>query len=68
MTGVQTCALPIWDYQLRNLGQTPLTFSTGAVQVEGERLMDAFLAAQERMENTRKGKKGEATKKRVVNG
>ena len=57
-----------WDYQLRNLGQTPLTFSTGAVQVEGERLMDAFLAAQERMENTRKGKKGEATKKRVVNG
>ncbi len=57
-----------WDYQLRNLGQTPLTFSTGAVQVEGERLMDAFLAAQERMENTRKGKKGEATRKRVVNG
>ena len=56
-----------WDYQLRNLGQTPLNFSTGAVQVEGEPLMEAFLAAQERMEDARGGKKSKEAKRKAVN-
>ena len=50
-----------WDFQLRNLGQVSLTFSTGAVQVEKEPLADAVAAAKERMEQLRnKGKSNTA--------
>ena len=58
-----------WDFQLRNLGQMALTFSTGAVQVEKESLADAVAAAKERMEQLRtKGKSNAVnTRKKAVN-
>ena len=58
-----------WDFQLRNLGQVSLTFSTGAVQVEKEPLTDAVAAAKERMEQLRnKGKSNTAGgRKKAVN-
>ncbi len=58
-----------WDFQLRNLGQAALTFSTGAVQVEKESLTDAVAAAKERMEQLRNKGKGSAagTRKKAVN-
>ena len=58
-----------WDFQLRNLGQASLTFSTGAVQVEKEPLAEAVAAAKERMEQLlNKGKSNAfGGKKKAVN-
>ena len=58
-----------WDFQLRNLGQVSLTFSSGAVQVEKEPLADAVAAAKERMEQLRhKGKvNASGGRKKAVN-
>ncbi len=67
---IDSVAEKFWDYQLRNLGQNLLTFSTGAVQVEREPLNEALANAQERMDQLRnKGRKISAeVRKKAVNG
>ena len=66
---IDSVAEKFWDYQLRNLGQAQLRFSTGAVQVERESLSEAVASAQERMEQLRnKGKRNDGgVQRKVVN-
>jgi hypothetical protein len=60
----------LWDFQLRHLGQSNLSFSWAAVNVNAERLQDAVAAAIERMESSRRGSKkpGADRARLVVNG
>ena len=60
----------LWDFQLRHLGLSNLSFSWAAVNVNAERLQDAVAAAIERMESSRRGpkKQGSARARLVVNG
>jgi hypothetical protein len=60
----------LWDFQLRHLGLSNISFSWAAVNVHAERLTDAVTAAVERMEVSRRGtKKSGADRARlVVNG
>jgi hypothetical protein len=39
----------LWDFQLRHLGMSTVSFKWGAVEVQSERLADALQAARERM-------------------
>ena len=39
----------LWDFQLRHLGMSTVSFKWGAVEVQSERLADALEAARERM-------------------
>lgn len=60
----------LWDFQLRHLGLSNISFSWAAVNVHAERLSDAVGAAQERMEASRRGtkKSGAERARLVVNG
>lgn len=60
----------LWDFQLRHLGLSNLSFSWAAVNVKSERLQDSVTAAIERMDSSRRGsKKPVADRARlVVNG
>lgn len=60
----------LWDFQLRHLGLSNISFSWAAVNVHTERLSDAVTAAQERMEASRRGakKSGAERARLVVNG
>ena len=60
----------LWDFQLRHLGLSNLSFSWAAVNVNAERLQDAVTAAIERMESSRRGSKkpGADRARLVVNG
>ncbi len=60
----------LWDFQLRHLGLSNLSFSWAAVNVNAERLQDAVAAAIERMESSRRGSKkpGADRARLVVNG
>jgi len=60
----------LWDFQLRHLGLSNLSFSWAAVNVNSERLQDAVTAAIERMESSRRGSKkpGADRARLVVNG
>lgn len=50
----------LWDYQLRNLGSTSIFFSWGAVEVEAETVRVAYFAAVERMNQSRRSRRGAA--------
>jgi hypothetical protein len=39
----------LWDFQLRHLGMSTVSFKWGAVEVQDEKLADALTAARERM-------------------
>jgi hypothetical protein len=57
----------LWDFQLRHLGQSNISFSWAAVNVRDERLSEAASAAMERMEASRQGnQKGGAGRTRLV--
>lgn len=62
----------LWDFQLRSMGSVSILFGWGAVEVENERLSEAYNAAIERMEQSRRGRKTVAMdtrdKRRIVNG
>jgi len=60
----------LWDFQLRHLGLSNLSFSWAAVNVNAERLQVAVTAAIERMESSRRGSKkpGADRARLVVNG
>ncbi len=60
----------LWDFQLRHLGLSNLSFSWAAVNVNSERLDVAVTAAIERMESSRRGSKkpGAERARFVVNG
>ncbi len=47
----------LWDFQLRHLGLSNLSFSWAALNVNSERLEVAVTAAIERMESSRRGSK-----------
>jgi hypothetical protein len=57
----------LWDFQLRHLGLSNISFNWAAVNVHAERLSDAVTAAVERMEASRRGtKKSGAERARLV--
>lgn len=60
----------LWDFQLRHLGLSNISFSWAAVNVHAERLSDGVTAAVERMEASRRGtkKSGAERARLVVNG
>ncbi len=60
----------LWDFQLRHLGLSNISFNWAAVNVHAERLSDAVAAAVERMEASRRGTKKSGTERArlVVNG
>lgn len=60
----------LWDFQLRHLGLSNISFNWAAVNVHAERLCDAVAAAVERMEASRRGTKKSGTERArlVVNG
>lgn len=60
----------LWDFQLRHLGQSNISFSWAAVNVREERLSEAVNAAMERMEASRQGnqKGGSGRPRLVANG
>lgn len=60
----------LWDFQLRHLGLSNLSFSWAAVNVNAERLQAAVAAAIERMESSRRGSKkpGADRARLLVNG
>ncbi len=50
-------AQQLWDFQLRSLGSFSILFSWGGVEVRSESLDDAIASANERMHETRRGRK-----------
>ncbi len=60
----------LWDFQLRHLGLSNISFIWAAVNVHGEPMSDAVTAAVERMEASRRGtkKSGAQRARLVVNG
>lgn len=61
----------LWDFQLRHLGQSNISFSWAAVNVNDERFSDGVSAAVERMEASRRGgakKSGSNRAQLVANG
>ena len=60
----------LWDFQLRHLGQSNISFSWAAVNVREERLSEAVNAAMDRMEASRQGnqKGGSGRPRLVANG
>jgi hypothetical protein len=47
----------LWDFQLRSLGRTPVVFSWGGLEVNRETMANALEEAQERMRESRRGRK-----------
>ena len=50
-------AQQLWDFQLRSLGTFSILFSWGGVEVRSESIEEAISAANERMQETRRGRK-----------
>ncbi len=50
-------AQQLWDFQLRSLGTFSILFSWGGVEVSGESIDEAIANANERMQETRRGRK-----------
>lgn len=50
-------AQQLWDFQLRSLGQFQILFSWGGVEVTSESIEEAIASANERMQETRRGRK-----------
>jgi len=50
-------AQQLWDFQLRSLGDFQILFSWGGVEVNSESIGDAIASANERMQETRRGRK-----------
>jgi len=46
----------LWDFQLRSIGAFPILFCWGAAEARGESLAEAFAAASERMQETRRSR------------
>ncbi len=50
-------AQQLWDFQLRSLGTVSILFSWGGVEVRSESIEEAIASANERMQETRRGRK-----------
>ncbi len=50
-------AQQLWDFQLRSLGTFSILFSWGGVEVASESIEEAIASANERMQETRRGRK-----------
>ncbi len=50
-------AQQLWDFQLRSLGTVSILFSWGGVEVRSESIDEAIASANERMQETRRGRK-----------
>jgi hypothetical protein len=50
-------AQQLWDFQLRSLGSFSILFSWGGVEVRSESIDEAIASANERMHDTRRGRK-----------
>ena len=50
-------AQQLWDFQLRSLGNASILFSWGGVEVRSESIDEAIATANERMQETRRGRK-----------
>ncbi len=50
-------AQQLWDFQLRSLGKFSILFSWGGVEVRSESIEEAIASANERMQETRRGRK-----------
>jgi hypothetical protein len=50
-------AQQLWDFQLRSLGTFSILFSWGGVEVRSENIEEAIATANERMQETRRGRK-----------
>ena len=50
-------AQQLWDFQLRSLGSFSILFSWGGVEVRSESIDEAIASANERMHETRRGRK-----------
>jgi hypothetical protein len=50
-------AQQLWDFQLRSLGEFSILFSWGGVEVRSESIDEAIASANERMQETRRGRK-----------
>ena len=50
-------ARQLWDFQLRSLGSFSILFSWGGVEVRSESIDEAVASANERMHETRRGRK-----------
>jgi len=49
-------AQQLWDFQLRSLGEFSILFSWGGVEVRSESIDEAIASANERMQETRRGR------------
>jgi hypothetical protein len=50
-------AAQLWDFQLRSMGSFSILFSWGGVEVRSESIDEAIASANERMHETRRGRK-----------
>jgi hypothetical protein len=50
-------ARQLWDFQLRSMGSFSILFSWGGVEVRSESIDEAIASANERMQETRRGRK-----------
>ena len=50
-------AQQLWDFQLRSLGSVSILFSWGGLEVSSESIDEAIASANERMHETRRGRK-----------
>ncbi|MBZ5606038.1 MAG: hypothetical protein LAO79_27405, partial [Acidobacteriia bacterium] len=50
-------AQQLWDFQLRSLGEASILFCWGGVEVRSESIDEAIASANERMQETRRGRK-----------
>jgi len=50
-------AQQLWDFQLRSMGTFSILFSWGGVEVRSESIDEAIASANERMQETRRGRK-----------
>jgi hypothetical protein len=51
----------LWDFQLRSLGTDSVVFNWGGLEVRGEPINEAIASANERMQETRRGRKHQGT-------
>ena len=50
-------AQQLWDFQLRSMGTYSILFSWGGVEVASESIEEAIASANERMQETHRGRK-----------
>lgn len=50
-------AQQLWDFQLRSMGSFSILFSWGGIEVRSESIDEAIASANERMQETRRGRK-----------